>query len=47
MLNGNIILDFQIKTYGGWVAGVELLCKRKRERAHVSNELERKDVNDY
>ena len=43
--NGAVVLNYQIKTQDGWVAGVTFFCKTKTKRAQRSKELKRKDNN--
>ena len=38
-MNGNIILDYLVKTIDGLITRVKFLCKRKSKRAHISKEI--------
>ena len=44
-LTGNIILDCQIKTCNGWVAGVDFLQDSNEERAVSATALPKKSIN--
>ena len=44
--DGNIILDCQIKTHGGWVTGVELLHETSDERAQSATAPHKKNIKD-
>ena len=45
-VTNNIILDCQIETQYGWVAGIEFFHEIKSKKAHMSKELKRKHIND-
>ena len=45
-LTGDIILDCQVKTHDGWVAGVNFLCKANNERAVSATALPKQNIND-
>ena len=45
-LTGNIILDCQIKTRDGWVAGVDFLWDSNNERAVSAAALPKRNIND-
>ena len=43
---GDIILDCQIKTHNGWVAGVDFLCKTNAERVVSATALTKRNIID-
>ena len=44
--DGNVILDYQIKTHDGWVARVEFLWETPEKRAQSATALHNKNIND-